>query len=146
MEFVGFWGQPGQPPKGKSQPEGVNPIAFNTQASPAEYGLVYPEGSSTKFYLHTTTSPETAAELPQTRSPSLASTSTPVNKEDPKEIDQPETPTSSTDSSAPGAGRITLVGVACFLLGFLSKYLFDCLCNQTRGGYSRIAETADISI
>lgn len=144
MEFVGFWGQPGQPPNGKSQPEGVNPIAFNTQASPAEYNLVYPHGSSTKFYLHSTASPDTATPpvISQTPSPSPAPITTPIT-ENPGDAGQPETP-SSTNSSP--SGNITLVGLACFLLGFLSKYLFDCLCNKSRHGYLQIADTAEGSI
>jgi hypothetical protein len=148
MEFVGFWGQPGQPPKGKLQPEGVNPIAFNAQATPAEYALVYPEGSSTKFYLHSSTSP--TPEVPEpavSPSPVSPPPPNPVNHEGPNgEVDQPEPKTSPvaspTDSpSVTGNGHVTLIGLVCFVLGFLSKYLWDRLCDKTRAGYSPISDS-----
>lgn len=149
MEFVGFWGQPGQPPAGKSIPEGVNPIAFNTQATLADYQKVYPQGSSTKFYLHATTSPNDVSSPPV---PSPSSTSTPIN-EIPSSNEEPTKPEDSSDSSLVDAQNDTMLssshsvffGIIYFLLGFLAKYLMDCICNKRRDGYTTIRES-DITI
>jgi hypothetical protein len=135
MEFVGFWGEPGAPPVGKAQPEGVSPVAFNTQATPAEYQQVYPHGSSTKFYLHSSTSPgQDASTVSPSPAPQVPETPVP---EDPV----PLSPSVGTETSPDAAGHPVAIGVVCFLLGIFTKYLLDCACDPRRGaGYSPINE------
>eukprot|EP00604_Paraphysomonas_vestita_P004446 CAMPEP_0174825360 /NCGR_PEP_ID=MMETSP1107-20130205/42681_1 /TAXON_ID=36770 /ORGANISM="Paraphysomonas vestita, Strain GFlagA" /LENGTH=583 /DNA_ID=CAMNT_0016056893 /DNA_START=501 /DNA_END=2252 /DNA_ORIENTATION=- len=173
MELVGFWGPPGTPPQGKLTPEGVSPIAFNTQASPAEYQKVYPQGSSTKYYLHATTSPNdqvNVAPEPPVSNPIQVPvpvpsnndiiTDTPVTTEPPVVIipDSTEAPQNQSDNdnnnnnpsttTTTGSHSSTTTGVIGFFLGFICKALYDYIWNQyvsKRSTYSRIADS-DIQI
>lgn len=159
MELVGFWGPPGTPPQGKTIPEGVSPIAFNTQATPAEYQQVYPQGSSTKYYIHATTSPNEVNvepkpepkpepepskdinESPLTTLPPNNVDVTPSNTEQPIIIPvSTETPVvnpvddgnnqNQSNEQNQSSSSTTTTGVIGFILGFLCKVLYDYIWSQ----------------
>jgi hypothetical protein len=146
MEFVGFWGPPGTPAPGKATPEGVTPMVFNTQATQAEYQQLYPEGTSTKYYLHTTTSPNEKPPLtPPPPQPTLPPVETPIETPEPTElpITKPIVPPASTPESPSIEGQFSgqFIAISSFLFGFIVKTLFDYIWRQwSDKGYSRIPD------
>lgn len=52
---MGFWGPPGTPSSNRA-PLGVPPLVVNTQPTPQAYQEMYPAGSDTRYFLHSSTS------------------------------------------------------------------------------------------